>query len=225
MTSHESRATSHAIIYDFDDLMYNSGPLHEAATQQAFAQFGIEYASDEDMRTTFYGRRIPEVTDIIFEYVQADIDKDEFTRCRDEIFLTMVEDSLEPMRGLDTVIALTKRLGLRRAIASSGMLAYITAALERFGLAGFFETIVTGEHVANGKPHPDLFLTAAERLQVKPKACVVLEDSTAGVEAAKRASMRVIGVCNPHALLPQDLSKADIIVEHLGEISEEMILV
>ena len=96
--------------------------------------------------------------------------------------------------------------------------------MEKLGLIKIFEKIVSGEdEVKHGKPAPDIFLRAAEKIGVKPEECLVLEDAKNGVDAAKAAKMRCIGVHNKFTYnrlgIKQDLSKADLEVDELSEIS------
>ena len=106
----------------------------------------------------------------------------------------------------------TRRLateGWRQAIASSAPRANIDAVLEVLGAGDVFDAIVSAEDVRHGKPAPDVFLAAAARLRVPPDRCIVVEDAMAGIEAAKRAGMRSIGVRGAAKAGP-DLAAAEI---------------
>jgi beta-phosphoglucomutase-like phosphatase (HAD superfamily) len=87
--------------------------------------------------------------------------------------------------------------------------------MQALALNGIFETVVTGDDVSHSKPHPEIYLTAAQRVGVSPTACIAIEDAPAGVEAAKRAGMRCIAVTN--SVAREQLSKADLIVDSLAE--------
>ena len=101
-------------------------------------------------------------------------------------------------------------------MASSAPRLNIEAVLEALDLAERFDAIVAAEDVVRGKPEPDVFLTAAERVGVPPARCVVVEDAPAGIEAAHRAGMRVIGVGRSHAVL-----RADRVVATLDELEPD----
>lgn len=81
-----------------------------------------------------------------------------------------------------------------------------------------FDAIVTGGCVSRGKPHPDVFLEAARRLQLSPNACVVIEDAAPGIEAAHRAGMKCVALCSAGHTI-EELAAADLIVHHLDELS------
>jgi beta-phosphoglucomutase-like phosphatase (HAD superfamily) len=92
---------------------------------------------------------------------------------------------------------------------------YLDTVLQRLGLRRYFGVLVSGQDVTRGKPDPEPYLLAAACLGVPPGQCVVFEDAAVGVRAAKAAGMACIGVPNPAALQPQDLSLADLILPSL----------
>jgi HAD superfamily hydrolase (TIGR01509 family) len=98
------------------------------------------------------------------------------------------------MPGAEQILRRARAAGYRLALATSGMRRHANVSLEETGLAGSFDAEATGDEVAHGKPEPDLFLLAAERLDVAPEQALVLEDSPLGVEAATRAGMRSLAV-------------------------------
>jgi beta-phosphoglucomutase len=95
--------------------------------------------------------------------------------------------------------------GWRQAIASSAPRANVTVMLEAVGIADLIDAVVSAEDVMRGKPEPDVFLAAAERLRVPPARCVVVEDAAAGIEAARRGGMASIGVSR-HGQLSGDVN-------------------
>ena len=103
----------------------------------------------------------------------------------------------------------------RQAVASSAPRANVEVVLEVIGLAGCFQAIVSAEDVTAGKPDPQVFLTAASRLAAAPAECVVVEDAVAGVEAARRAGMRSIGVSRNAVLA------ANVAVRSLADLAPD----
>ena len=85
-------------------------------------------------------------------------------------------------------------MDLRLAVATSSVAASALPFLERTGIKGFFEVVVTGDEVQRGKPFPDIYLCAAEELNVPSNVCLVIEDALSGVAAAKAANMRVAAI-------------------------------
>ena len=120
-----------------------------------------------------------------------------------------------PMPGAAHAVALLHGAGYPLAVASSGVRGYLETVLERLGLRPYFGVLVCGEDVTRGKPDPEPYLLAAAHLGVPPARCVVFEDAAVGVRAARAAGMACIGVPNPAALQPQDLSLANFILPSL----------
>jgi HAD superfamily hydrolase (TIGR01509 family) len=103
------------------------------------------------------------------------------------------------------------------ALATSSRKMKMQLVMEESGLGKYFSVFVTGEEVAHGKPHPEIFLLAAERLNVDPKQCLVIEDAVNGVAAAKAAGMKCIAITSTHE--DDALIAADLVVDHYSELS------
>jgi HAD superfamily hydrolase (TIGR01509 family) len=110
-------------------------------------------------------------------------------------------------------------MNLHLAVATSSVSASARPFLARHGLTAFFETVVTGEEVARGKPHPDIYLRAAEKLGIPADACLVIEDALSGIAAAKAAKMRVAAIPDTRFVDPHDYKKeADYVLSSLKEV-------
>ena len=131
-------------------------------------------------------------------------------------FQTLSSGELTPNPGLFELLDLIKEQGLSCSIASSGLMKNIKVILPNLGVEDYFEYIVSGEMVTNGKPAPDIFLKSAKPFNVAPEHCLVIEDSRNGTLAAKAAGMTCVGYINEGSG-PQDLSKADLIVDSLTD--------
>ncbi|MDT8297668.1 MAG: HAD-IA family hydrolase, partial [Spirochaetaceae bacterium] len=124
--------------------------------------------------------------------------------------------------GVMDLIAELSGADILLAVASSAPHEQIDLVLNRYGIAQHFEVRVSGDDVPRSKPDPAIFLRAAELLRMKPKECVVIEDSAAGVAAAGAAEMRCVAFDSP-ASPPQDLSAADVRVESMKDIRRLLI--
>jgi len=214
-----------AMIFDMDDVIVNSSPLHFEAYEKALEDFGIKAPKIEgDLRRDIYGMRIKEIMELLAREFKMNVDVKELTLHRNRYFMELIrKKGVMPMPGLFELIENIKGWELKRAVASSGVRDYVNEVIRRLGLAGFFGAVVTGDDVLNPKPAPDVFLAAAAKLGVKPADCAVLEDAAKGIEAAKRAGMLAIGVKNSVVDSGQDMSGADIVVNSLDEITLEML--
>ena len=213
-----------AILFDLDDLMVNSAPLHMEASRRVFEPYGIDVSSiPPEVVSTYFGLRVIEIMKEIAKYFDYKGNVDDLTEERENIFIELVNDQLTPMPGLFELIKLIKTTDIRRAVASSGTKRYINVVLQKFALADFFEAVISGDMVERGKPFPDVFLKAAKTLGVDPGKCLVIEDAAAGVKAAKTAGMYCIAVDNTISPYKQDLTEADRVVDRLDEITLDMI--
>jgi sugar-phosphatase len=137
------------------------------------------------------------------------------------IELILTKARLKP--GALHAVDLCAGLGLSLAVASSSEYRLIDAALSHFGLRERFGVIHSAEDEEYGKPHPAVFLTAARRMSVSPKRCVVWEDAPAGVVAAKAASMACIAVPEPGEAIHPAFGLADLVVDSLDEVDATLL--
>jgi len=182
-----------ASIFDMDGLLIDSEILWHQAEIEILGDLGVPLARDECRATK--GMFVSEVTDMWFgvypwegptpaEVAVTIVDR--------VIALLLAQGELKP--GAEGAIALCAERGLPLAVASSSQYRLIETALEHFGLRSHFAVVHSAEEEPHGKPHPAVFLTAASRLGVDPRRCVVWEDAPAGVIAAKAAAMACIAV-------------------------------
>jgi HAD superfamily hydrolase (TIGR01509 family) len=199
------------VVFDLDGVMVDSEPTHERANREYLASLGAVLAPE--LAAAMLGRRVRDLTDVIAR--QAGVPPEEAFAGREALFWRLLkEQPLPAMPGLRPALARLAGAGLALAVASSGTRAYVRHVLEQLGVAGAFAAVVSGEEVADGKPAPDVYLLAAERLGADPTDCVAIEDAPHGIAAARAAGMRVVAV--PHARTEAlDLSQADAVVADL----------
>jgi beta-phosphoglucomutase len=212
-----------AIIYDLDDTMVNSDPLHARAWEELLKEHGHEFrALPEELRSSFIGMRVVDIVSEIVDYLDIKANKDDLYKKRIELFLEIVENELEPMPGLLESLKRFKAAGFKLAVASSGAGKYIDLVLTKFDIQDYFDAVVTGDDVKIGKPHPEAYLIAAKKLQLDPAVCLVLEDATKGIQSAKAAGCKCIAIKNPN-VPSQDFSTADLVVESLNDITLDVV--
>jgi HAD superfamily hydrolase (TIGR01509 family) len=202
-----------AAIFDCDGTLVDSEPLARIAWARSLAPHGYEIDDAEYAGLiglpyarvhAFFAERVPglEPLDLFWERYSARL----FDLIDSE--LLPFDDALETVRGL-------AERGLAVAVASSSPRARLDRTLARAGLADAFAVTVAGDEVARGKPAPDMFLAAAERLGVAPGRCAVIEDSAPGVAAGLAAGMTTVGVARDGAAL-EALRGAHVVVERLS---------
>ena len=211
-----------SVIFDMDDLMINSYPTHILAHNEMLKRYGHNiYEIPEKMRNEAIGKRIIDNITLVREYFKIEKSVEELFYERQKIFFELV-NKIEPMPGLFKLINMLEKERLDLAIGSSGTKDYIELVLKKLDLKDTFKVIVSGDDVKNSKPDPEVYLLAAKWLDRNPEECLVLEDSTNGIAAAKSSGMKVIGVKNPYTL-KQDLSRADLVMDGLDKITMDMI--
>lgn len=186
-----------AVVFDFDGLMVN--------TEEVFHLSGTELLRRRGKEPTpavfhaMMGRRADEAFTRLIEIMDLKETIEELKVESTEIFFSMLDDILEPMPGLFELLELIDRRGLQKAVATSSERAYLVPLLTRFSLQDRFQALLTSEDVTQGKPHPEIYLKAAQRLSVSPANMMVLEDSEAGTRAAAAAGAHIISVPHRHS--------------------------
>jgi beta-phosphoglucomutase len=203
-----------AAIFDFDETMIDLEAQHTYASSSLARDKGDDYMRmPESFRTRSGFRVIDDVADMrdFFGWPES---LDELLTIRQQHFMRACREAeLHLMHGVDAAVRMLHDAGYRLAVTSSAVGDAIDEILRRVGLRDCFELIVDGSEVTRGKPDPEAYLITASRLRLAPERCIVFEDSNVGVLAAKRAGMFCVAVRNKHALVQQDLSAADVVID------------
>jgi len=202
-----------AVIFDMDGVIVDSEPYSMQALIDILRQYGVEPTEDDLHRS--YGRRVRDDFVEYFAKYGVTTDVNIAIAHKHARYYHLAAGHLRPFAGVMTLLKRLSEQGFRLALASSGDRVKVAFGMQALALNGIFETVVTGDDVSHSKPHPEIYLTAAQRVGVSPTACIAIEDAPAGVEAAKRAGMRCIAVTN--SVAREQLSKADLIVDSLAE--------
>ena len=199
------------VIFDMDGVIVDSEPFSMQALIDILREYGIEPTAEELRRS--YGRRVRD--DIVGYFRQYGVHADIAAAIarKHARYFVLAEGHLKPFAGVISLLERLPRRGYRLGLASSGGRDKIAFGMRALGLDGVFETIVSGDDVRQGKPDPEIYRMAAQRLGVDPGECVVIEDAPAGVEAAKAAGMRCIAVTN--SVSREQLQGADLVVDSL----------
>jgi beta-phosphoglucomutase len=178
-------------VFDFDGVIVDSHPAHMRAWKSFLISVG-KTVSEEQLQFVLDGRK----RDDILRHFMGDLDADqivEYGLRKEQCF----RDEVTHVRMADGLIGFLEDLQseqLALAIASSGSKSRILFLLDRFGLRKYFREIVAGNEVEQGKPHPAVFLRAAQQLGVDPSELMAFEDAVSGVNAAKSAGMKCVGI-------------------------------
>ena len=203
-----------AAIFDLDGVIVNTVPLHFKAWEKMFYEYGKEFTF-EDYKQKVDG--IPRtdgakaiLTDLTSEELKAACDK------KQSYFLQFLK--LEGIDIYESTIELMKQLkskNVKIAVISSSK--NLPLVLEKINIPSLYDTYISGNDITKGKPDPQVFQMAAEKLNVSCANSVVFEDAVLGVEAAKRAMMKCVGV--DRYSKPQRLNKADMVISDLSQVN------
>jgi HAD superfamily hydrolase (TIGR01509 family) len=208
-----------AVIFDMDGVIVDSEPLHIRAERMTLAPYGLNI-SDAEFQT-YMGRTSRFLLQDMIRKHRLPASLDELYPKHMQHLFRLYQEELKPIPGAVELIRLLYQRGFDLAVASSSDKELILIMLKVLHISSLFKTWVSGEEMERVKPFPDIFLEAARRLKQPPECCIVIEDSYAGVLAAKSAGMTCIGFVSPNSP-NQDLSKADIIVNNLRELNQDI---
>jgi HAD superfamily hydrolase (TIGR01509 family) len=203
------------VIFDLDGVLLDSEPIYMEMNQKFFKELGAKVTPEEEQ--SFVGISATKMWETIQQKNGLRKSVEELKAMeRDLKFKTLQEKKLVPTEGVEELLKRIKGEKVTLAIASSSLKKNIDLILHKLNLAGFFDLVVSGEDVARGKPEPDIFRKVSTHFSRPAQDCVVIEDSTNGVLAAKAAGMVCLGYFNPHSGR-QDLSKADLIFDRFDD--------
>lgn len=206
-----------AFIFDMDGVIIDSEPLHSRVKMETFAHFGLPF--DEGDLAQYMGRTSVDIfSDVLKKEHRTDVSVQEIVNYKHAHYLELaVGGALEAIPGSLELIARLRAAGVPLALATSSWRRVVDAILVQFDLTEAFASVISGSELPKSKPDPAIYRLSAEALDVSPCDCVVLEDTAAGVAAAKGAGVYCIGFRSPHSGV-QDLSRADEIVDDLATI-------
>lgn len=186
-----------AAIFDMDGVLIDSGAHHRHAWRALLAELGAEPAHPEHWRLTI-GRPSEEAIPLLLGRRVSGPEARRLARRKRDLYQERALTGLEPVPGVREFLHSLERHHVPRAVGTSASRWDAERLLDDLGLLRFFDVVVTADDVMLGKPDPEIWTQAARRLRVPPGHCVVFEDALVGVQAARAAGMRVIGVTTAH---------------------------
>lgn len=199
------------IIFDLDGVITDTAKYHYQAWKRLADELGIYF--DEKINERLKGIGRLESLEIILERSSrkfTDKEKEYYADVKNQYYTEMIK-KITPrdlLPGVSELIHSLKYLNVKTAVASASKNAF--TVLKNLGIYDLFDYVVDASKIKRGKPDPEIFLTAAENINVEPKYCVGIEDSAAGIESIKRAGMYAIGVGNPDTLKNADMILQDL---------------
>ena len=206
-----------AVIFDLDGVLADSEPWWNKIDKKLLAQYGITYRGEYHRNVLGVSYRL--AVEFYKKAFGLSVSTEEMMRRRAEIAIEFFANRVGLFPSAKKVLQELQRMNLSLAIATSSVSASARPFLHRHQLTAFFDTIVTGDEIERGKPHPDAYMRAAEKLGLAPDACLVIEDALSGIAAAKAANMRVAAIPDTRFVDPREYQKeADYVLGSLSEI-------
>jgi len=206
-----------AFIFDMDGTIVDNMAFHTDSWLEFFARRGKSYEAEAFFRETAgaQGREIlrarlgPEIPDEEIAVLALE---------KDALYREMYGPHRRAIEGFDDLVTSARAQGLKLAVATSAPPKNIVFTLDELDLRRHFDAVVGAADVKHGKPHPDVFLKAAEQLGVPPAECVVFEDAPMGVEAARRAGMRAVVITT--TLPAEAFAEYDNVIRIVGDYAD-----
>lgn len=209
--------TGIAVIFDMDGVLVDSFDAHFESWNVVAHEEGTEMSPQQFSQT--FGRTSREIIALLWPEKADDVAAiRDFDNRKEEAFREIISQDFPAMPGAVTLLKALAKDGIRLAIGSSGPSANVALVVEKLGAAELLSATITADDVTRGKPDPQVFLLAAERMGIAPKQCVVVEDAQAGVAAAQAAAMRCVGIAST-GRTREELQAADLVIDSLSELT------
>ncbi len=203
-----------AIIFDMDGVLVDGERLHYGAARTILAEYGVQL--DTATYAGYIGRTGRDIWQDLRTRFGLRTDFETYSARYNATLIELYRTAAQPLPGARAALNQVRAAGLPCALASSSRREWVQTALTTLRFSDYFQAIVTGDEVHNGKPDPEIYCTAAARLGRSPQDCVALEDAPAGIESARRAGMRVLAVRSEY-IHERLLGSADRVLESLHE--------
>src|SRR5205809_3974649 len=205
------------LIFDLDGVLADSEPWSDEIDAKLLAQYGVTYRGEYHRNVLGVSYRV--AVEFYKKAFGLSVSTEELMRKRGEIAIEFFANRVGLFASVKEALEELRQMKLHLAVATSSVSASARPFLDRHQLTGFFEVIVTGEEVERGKPAPEIYLRAADKLGIPVDACLVVEDALPGVAAAKAAKMRVAAIPDRRFVHPDEyVKKADYVLNSIKEL-------
>ncbi|MFT4612318.1 MAG: beta-phosphoglucomutase [Glaciecola sp.] len=211
-----------AVLFDMDGVVVDTEPLHHKAYCHMFNDININVS--DALYASFTGQSTMEISEQLISYFNLPMGAQTLTDIKRKHFKALFKSdtSLQLLDGVLDLIKDYHNNGMTLVLASSASMKNINRIFKRFDLDQYFTAKISGADLKASKPHPEIFIKAAELSGNPPNACFVIEDSTNGIAAAKAANIYCVGYNSLHSK-DQDYSKADLVVSNFKDISYQIL--
>ena len=207
----------YAVIFDLDGVLADSEPWWNQIDAKLLAENGVSYRGEYHRNVLGVSYRLAVEFYKNAFHISASVE--ELMRRRGEIATDFFANRVGLFPSAKTTLEQLREMKLQLAVATSSLSASARPFLDRTGIRSLFGVVITGGEVQQGKPHPAIYLRAAKKLGIVPEACLVIEDSFAGIAAGRAANMRVAAIPDTRFVDPREYeNEADYVIGSLSEI-------
>jgi beta-phosphoglucomutase len=210
-----------AVLFDMDGTVIDNVPLHQAVWQEFTSRHQL-FFSERELDYAI-GRKAAEVVEHFWPTATLD-EASRLVRERQELYRARLAttDLVRPVAGIEAFLDRLGGMSVPRVLATDAPRENVEAVFRKFGFARFFEKVITSDQVRHGKPHPEIFLTAAKAVGAMPDRCLVIEDSSAGIAAAKAANCACLAVSTSQNQAQLLKEGADFVAADFQTLPEEL---
>lgn len=185
-----------AVIFDMDGVIIDSNPFHKVALKEFVKKYGHDL-NERELREKIYGRTNKEWIRNIFGEISPE-KLHQYAQEKEALFRQLYENDIQALQGIQEFIEALESHKIPKAIGTSAPFENVEFVLQKTQLTKYFQTILDESHVDKGKPNPEIYIKVAKALGFPTEKCVVFEDSLSGVQSARDAGCKVVGVMTTH---------------------------
>lgn len=207
-----------AALFDMDGVIVHTNPYHKKAFKIFLEKHNVSL-TDEELKEHVYGRTNAEIFPYIFKDEYTEEKGEEWANEKESLFRELYKNDAKPVPGLVNFLEELKKGGIKSAVGTSAPVENLDFIMEALDLRKYFDAFLHSADVSEGKPNPEIYLKAADRLNTNPDSCVVFEDSIAGVKAGINAGMKVVAVATTHSA--EEFEGAHLVIKDFEEFTVE----
>jgi beta-phosphoglucomutase len=205
-----------AVIFDIDGTMVDNIGYHIIALKMFCERHG-RHVTDEEFKQHISGKTTKEVMNYVFRTELSESDIKRYNDEKEGIYRDIYRPHMKPSKGLIGFLEMLKKNKIKIGIATAGPEVNMRYIFEGINIEKYIDAWINGDMIINGKPHPEIYLRAAEMLNISPSKCIVVEDSILGIQSGRNAGMKIIAITNVHPR--EELNSADYIIEDFESMS------
>lgn len=207
-----------AILFDMDGVLVDNMTYHMDAWRNFCKTYHIAL-TDEEINHYINGRIAREVLEYLFKKSLTTAEVASYSQEKEKIYQEHYKPYIKPTTGVIDFLQSMQSNGVIMAVATSAPPANVDFTLDGVGIKHFFSAVVDASFVERGKPDPQIYLTAAEKLKADPGSCIVLEDSLSGVQAGLNAGMKVVAISTTHTREELQQTQPHLIIRNFTELN------